>query len=86
MPQANSTRSGPEGAQGVLGCTALSLSFSFYSVSLSSIFDLIEVAYGKVPLQAHREDRMQKEKGATVRVPGFVQGAMLKGFCNRNGI
>ena len=33
-------RSGPEGAQGVLGYAALSLSISFSSVSLSSIFDL----------------------------------------------
>ena len=46
MPQANSIRSGPEGAQGVLGFDAFSLSFIFpfvslfSSVSSSSIFDL----------------------------------------------
>ena len=36
-----SIRSRPEGAQGVLAYAALSLSFSFSFVSLSSIFDLI---------------------------------------------
>ena len=51
LPQANSIRSGPEGAQGVLGCAELSLSFSFSSVSLSSIFDLIVSAgpFGTLP-------------------------------------
>ena len=41
VPYATSIRSGPEGAQGVLAYVALSLSFSFSSVSLSSIFALI---------------------------------------------
>ena len=41
LPQANSIRSRPEGAQGVLAFAAFSISFSFSSVSLSSIFDLI---------------------------------------------
>ena len=31
----------PEGAKGVLGCAAFSVSISFSSVSLSSIFDLL---------------------------------------------
>ena len=54
LPQATSIRSGPEGTQGVLGCAAFSLSFSFSSISLSSIFDLIvfPAPYGRVPLQA----------------------------------
>ena len=49
-----SIRYGPEGAQGVLEYAALSLSLSFSSVSLSSIFDLIvfPAPFGKVPLWA----------------------------------
>jgi hypothetical protein len=54
LPQANSIRSGPEGAQGVLAYAALSLSVSFSSVSLSSIFDLIVLPRpcGNVPYGA----------------------------------
>ena len=40
-PWAQYIRSGPEGAQGVFGCAALSLSFSFSFDSFFSIFDLI---------------------------------------------
>ena len=51
--QGNPIRSGPEGAQGVLGFAALSLSFSLSSVSLPSIFDLIvfPAPCGRAPLR-----------------------------------
>ena len=65
-----------------LGCSFFRSTLCMYIYTYIYVYLLIEVAYGKVPLQAHREGRMQRQGELKVLIH-YVASRLAANDCGR---